>query len=119
MIFGALRRMALEPGLKRILWVAIGAFFSPVLEEILFRGVLYGGYRKSFGGAWAAVLTTVLFAGIHFPQAIRYPPQSVSCVLLSVAALWCKLRAGAIGPAIAVHSGANAMLVLIWLIRTH
>jgi membrane protease YdiL (CAAX protease family) len=48
-------------------------FFSlvilpPIVEETLFRGVLYGGLRTKLRFIWAALITSVLFAVPHLLQ---------------------------------------------------
>jgi membrane protease YdiL (CAAX protease family) len=115
---GGLARMGSSSGLTQAAWIFIVVVLSPLNEEILCRGVLFGGYRKSFGGAWATVLTTLVFLLFHLPQGIRYPPLLFSCTALSVVALWCRLRAGAIGCAVAVHMGANSYAYLFCFLAT-
>jgi membrane protease YdiL (CAAX protease family) len=100
--------MAFEPGLPGIVWDMVAVLLAPPVEEILFRGVLYGGYRKSFGPGWAAILTTAIFVLMHLPNIMRFPPAIVGLTALAIAALYCRLRSKAIGPAIAVHVGYNA-----------
>ncbi len=83
---------------------ALGAFtavlLAPLLEEPLFRGLLYGGYRWSLGPVGAAVLTTVLFCALHVWQMVQFPPAIPGLVAAALAALWFRLRSSAIGPAI-------------------
>lgn len=40
---------SLTPGFPQILWVVATVLIGPPIEEMMFRGVLYGGYCKSFG----------------------------------------------------------------------
>jgi membrane protease YdiL (CAAX protease family) len=102
-------RMARAPGLPRITWLFAVVLLAPPAEELLFRGVLYGGYRKSFGPIWALVLSTGLFLMGHYAQMKRFPLTIVGLTGLSLAALWCRLRSGGVGAAIAVHVGYNAV----------
>jgi membrane protease YdiL (CAAX protease family) len=110
---GPLTRMALTPGLPQNILVVVAVLLAPLVEEMLFRGVLYGGYRKSFGPSWAIVFTTLLFVIGHIPQYIHFPPGIIGAVIEALVALWCRLRWGAIGPAIAVHVGFNFISALI------
>lgn len=41
-------------------------FVAPVVEEILYRGVLYSPYRKRYGSTAAIIITSVLFSVSHF-----------------------------------------------------
>ena len=86
--------------------------FSPLIEECLFRGILYGGYRRSFGPLWAAVLSTGIFWVLHISEMIHYWPAMVAIALLALVALSQRLKFGAIGPAVAVHLGYNGIVVL-------
>jgi membrane protease YdiL (CAAX protease family) len=108
-----LARMALSSGFLRALAVIIALLLAPPTEEILFRGVLLGGYRKSFGSFWAALLTTFLLLLLHVPKTIHSMPILAGLTGVSAAALWCRWRSSAIGPAIAVHVGYNALLTVI------
>lgn len=38
---------------------------APVMEEMIFRGVIYGKLRKEFSAAVSVLITSVLFALIH------------------------------------------------------
>lgn len=84
--------------------VAALVLLGPITEELMFRGILYGGYRRSLGPVSAAVLTTAIFVALHLPSPFELP--------------WCRLHWRAVGPAIAAHSGINLALVLPALIST-
>ena len=111
-------RMLLRPGFWRLPTVVALVLFAPPAEEILFRGILFGGYRKSFGPIWAAVLTTFLFLLGHLPKVSYDIPALVGVCGLAAAALWCRSRSGAIGPAIAVHMGYNTLGVIFLLLQS-
>jgi len=109
-------QLAFVPGLQQWIWLLAGLLFAPVAEELLFRGVLYGGYRRSFGKIAATLITTSTFVLLHLPDVIRFLPSIVALAALGLTAQWCRLRSSAIGPAIAVHIGYNVVLslVIIW-----
>ncbi|MGD9227528.1 MAG: type II CAAX endopeptidase family protein [Desulfobacterales bacterium] len=50
--------------LNLILFFIIGAFFAPLAEEIFFRGILYGFFRR-WGISTAIIVSTVLFVLPH------------------------------------------------------
>ena len=58
------------PGARetRIVFVLVGALIAPVAEEIFFRGILYGFFRR-WGAAAAITLSTLLFTLAHPPGA--------------------------------------------------
>lgn len=109
---GPLTRMSITPGLSQIAWVIMALVLAPPLEELLFRGVLYGGYRKSLGPTRAAWLTTTIFTLLHITEAIHYLPALIAIASMALVALRMRLRSAAIGPAIAVHFGYNFVISL-------
>jgi membrane protease YdiL (CAAX protease family) len=113
-----LARMALKPGVFRVLAMVVAIVIGPITEEILFRGVLFGGFRKSFGPIWAPLLTTALFVLLHVPKVFYSMPALVGMIVQALAALRYRLSSKAIGPAIAVHIGHNAMIAMIFLWKT-
>jgi len=108
---GPLAKLAATPGLSRALWIVMAVVLAPPIEELLFRGIIYGGYRRPFGPGWAAVLATSLFVIGHVTEVVHFSPFIVSITGLAIAALWMRLRFASIGPAIAVHFGYNAVIV--------
>ncbi len=110
------QQMAFTPGLPQWVWIIVAVLLAPSVEEMMFRGVLYGGYRKSFGPVWAAAATTFIFVALHYPYYIHFPSNVFGIIVATLAALWCRLRWNAIGPAIAAHAGYNSMLVLVVMI---
>jgi membrane protease YdiL (CAAX protease family) len=51
-----------------------------LIEEVLFRGVLFGGMRRSLDWRWAAAMASVVFALAHFLNAKPPNPESFSLV---------------------------------------
>ena len=109
--------MGFRPGMPQVAWIVGGLFLTPLVEEMMYRGVLYGGYRKSFGPVWAAVTTTLIFVALHFSYYIHFPSNVICIIVLALVMLWCRLHWNAIGPAVAVHFGFNftvAVCVVYW-----
>ena len=88
---------------------------APPVEEALFRGLLYGGYRRSFGPVWAAVATTFLFCLPHAVQMSQSVFAAVGITGMALAALWLRLRSASVGPAVAAHMGYNAAIAAVFL----
>lgn len=49
------------------LYFLLVCVLAPLAEEILFRGFLYPGLRRSFSPGWAALLSALAFTGAHLP----------------------------------------------------
>ena len=56
-------RLPREP-LQKVLFFMVGGLIAPVAEEIVFRGLLYGFFRK-WGALFAIVASTLLFSLAH------------------------------------------------------
>lgn len=106
-------RAVVTPGVQQVLAIVALALLGPAVEEMMFRGILYGGYRKSFGPLSAAFVTTVLFVAMHFGYYIYAPYMIFFYIVSALALLWCRLRWNAIGPAITAHSGINLASAVI------
>lgn len=46
-------------------FIVIGGFIAPVIEELLFRGMLYPAWARQWGWIRGAIATSLLFALIH------------------------------------------------------
>lgn len=82
--------------------ILIGAAFAPVLEEVLFRGLLYQAWERRWGWIPAMLLTSTLF-GLYHPIFWAAFTSSVIFVCLF-------RRTGSLWSSIAVHSFFNLML---------
>jgi membrane protease YdiL (CAAX protease family) len=111
--FGALGRirMAMTPGVPRIILAISTVVLRAPEEELFFRGVLYGGFRKSFGAAPAAICMTLVFVLFHIPAVFQSMTAFVAISSMALITLWFRLRFQAIGPAIAAHVGYNAVIM--------
>ena len=96
----------------QILWLIMVLVFAPFIEELLFRGVMYGGYRSSLGPVRAAILSTLIFWILHITEMIYFWPSMLGIGGLAMVALFFRLRSAAIGPAVAVHLGYNGLLAI-------
>ena len=100
-----------RPPWHRVLFAADSTIIAPVTEEFLFRGYMLAGLRASWGPVAAGVVTSVSFVAVHYP-AFLDPPLLLGFCAFAAAALAIRLRTGSLWPAIALHTGANGMIVL-------
>lgn len=66
---------------------AISVLLAPIFEEGVFRGALLGALSGPMGKRGAIIISTLLFAGLHFPEQSGY-----WFGLLPIAALGCDGR---------------------------
>lgn len=88
-----------EAGLLAAL-IVIGA---PLVEELVYRGLLQRSFVRQLGAVAGWLATAGLFTLIHF-RPVEYPGLAAFSLVVGAAAL----RTGRLGPAIAIHIGFNA-----------
>ncbi len=97
---------ALGPLPVQILLIAI---LAPIAEETCFRGMLFGGLRERLPRLGAALLTGVIFGGLHALTGVSaVPPLMVFGFLLSLL----YEKTGSIVPGILLHVLNNSVALL-------
>jgi len=84
-------------------FLVLGVFVAPVLEELLFRGVILRGLLGRYGVATAIIADALLFALMHMN-----PWQFLPAFLLGTLSAWMFVRSRSIILCIAVHVVWNA-----------
>ncbi len=96
--------------------VFISLVILPALvEEILVRGFLYGGFRKSFNKKTAALLASFIFGIAHLQLGSGEPPLWVAAIdtfVLSIALIWLREKTGNIWAGVGVHMIKNTLAFL-------
>lgn len=93
--------------------VVIAVVYAPVVEEYMFRGVLFSAFQRSWGTWPAAVVVTLLFTGMHAADKLDYLPGFALVFLLAAGTMFLRLRYRSLVPAIAMHFVYNLALVII------
>ena len=90
--------------------------FAPVLEEIVFRGLLYGTLRRRLGWPAAAALSAAVFAAAHGYGVAGFGSVLASGVLWAIA----YEKTGSLLPGMAAHAANNvsAACAVLALLRT-
>ena len=78
-------KMPMNSGIDQLIFlIIIGGILAPVAEEVVFRGVLYGFFRR-WGLILALIVSTLLFVVVH-PMGQGIPLiQIVGGILFAVA----------------------------------
>jgi membrane protease YdiL (CAAX protease family) len=97
-----------SPGLReRAAVSAIAVIAAPVTEELIFRGCLYGVVRAQWGRTAALVVTSVLFALIHW-----HAPALPGLTLVGLGLALVYERCGSLWAPIAMHAAFNAFNIV-------
>lgn len=86
-------------------WFVMIVVAAPIIEELIFRGVVLNGLRRSFTPAISVVLTAVLFASVHNPVSV-FPVG-----MLGLAAGFGVLSTGSLVTGVVAHVVYNALVV--------
>lgn len=91
----------------------MATFTAPLVEEVIYRGVLYSALQKAVGMNSAIALVTLLFALVHLPQ--YYPSFSTMFLLtlLSLILTVIRARTGNLLPCVILHTIFNAFQSLL------
>jgi membrane protease YdiL (CAAX protease family) len=104
----------LKSGPQVRLAVAILASFSaPLVEEIVYRGVIFGGLRKRFSATTTIIIVTLLFAGVHVPQYAGAWASLAGLMLLSLVLTVVRAKSKSLLPCIVIHFINNAVVSLL------
>jgi membrane protease YdiL (CAAX protease family) len=87
----------------------VATFTAPVVEEVIYRGILFSAFQRAIGVPIAFILVTFLFALVHVPQ--YYPSYSTIFLLalLSVTLTAIRVRSGNLLPCIVLHTLFNGL----------
>lgn len=95
----------------------MATFTAPIVEEVIYRGVLYSAVQRSVGVPAAVFIVTALFAIVHFPQ--YYPSYSTIFLicLLSLILTLIRVKAKNLLPCIILHTIFNGFQSLVLILE--
>lgn len=89
--------------------MSLGAvFIGPVIEELIFRGIILNGLKVKYGNNLALLLSSVLFAIIHVQ-----PAQIITAFFMGLVFGYIFIKTNNLGLVILLHSIANLTSILI------
>jgi membrane protease YdiL (CAAX protease family) len=90
---------------EHVVFAVLAIGVAPVVEEYLFRGLVFRGMQRSIGTAWAVVGSAAVFASVH-PALGALP-----VFLLGATAALVFHRTGRLWAPIACHVAYNGILI--------
>lgn len=100
---------ATRGGLATVLAVIAAVVMAPLLEEVIYRGLLFQALHRRVGLWPAAVLSAVIFAAVHVE--VTQPLFSGGLALLGVLFAWLLVRTGSLVVPIVAHAAFNAISI--------
>lgn len=97
-------------GIGVVLLILMVCVAAPVVEEIVYRGMLQGAFAARLNDEWALVIVAVWFTLIHF-RPVEYPGLFVFALVVGATRRWSRR----LGLPIVTHVAFNVTgLVLAW-----
>lgn len=94
----------------------LAVFTAPLVEELVYRGVLYSALQRSTGSVAAVAIVTMLFTAVHVPQYWGSPSTIILLTLLSLILTLVRAQTGNLLPCVILHTLFNgvqsALLIL-------
>ena len=95
------------PGAAAILTFEALAVWTPITEEIFFRGFVFGGLIPRLGVWWAMAASALIFSLFHIDPGVLVPIFITGFLLAGLYRL-----TGSLWPGIVAHAGQNAVALL-------
>jgi membrane protease YdiL (CAAX protease family) len=105
---GALIRMFQSMSSGGLATVLAFILIAPLMEELLFRGIILGGFLRRYRPGTAVVVSAVLFGLVHLN-----PYQFVSALITGLLLGWLFLRTGSLWPCFVGHALYNGYLLIV------
>jgi membrane protease YdiL (CAAX protease family) len=97
-------------GIDVVVLVLFVVLSAPIVEELFYRGLVFGSMERRWGTTAAVVASAALFALVHFQPYDLLPLFVAGLVFAALRA-----RFGRLGPAIWAHIGFNLLAVVALL----
>jgi membrane protease YdiL (CAAX protease family) len=100
----------------RIATAFIAFATAPLVEEVIYRGVVYSALEKAGGVGFAITIVSLLFAGVHVVQYRNNVAVIVVITLLSIVLTVARAVTGKLLPSFIIHlvfNGVQSILIVI------
>jgi uncharacterized protein len=85
---------------------------GPLIEELLFRGVLLSALMRSLSTAWSITISAVLFGVVHL-EGLDFKWFALpGLILLAVGLAWLRLKSSSLWPAVLAHGVYNLFALM-------
>ncbi|MEP6945133.1 MAG: type II CAAX endopeptidase family protein [Acidobacteriota bacterium] len=87
----------------------LATFTAPIVEEVVYRGVLYSAFQRSRGTVAAIIIVTFMFAGVHYLQYWGSPGTIILITILSLTLTLVRSTSRNLLPCIILHFLFNGL----------
>ena len=100
---------------------AVGAFailIAPFMEEMIFRGILFGIFESQVSLRFAVLITAILFGGLHVPEYWGAWNHMLLIFIVGLVFSLARGMSGSLAPSVFLHVGYNASMMLALFVST-
>jgi membrane protease YdiL (CAAX protease family) len=101
----------------RIATVFLAVLTAPLVEEVVYRGMLYPAIQRVLGMGWAIAIVSVLFAGVHVYQYRTSVGVILVITVLSITLTLIRALTGKLLPSFVVHLFFNGLQSLYLILQ--
>ncbi len=98
-------------------------FTAPIVEEVVYRGILYSAFQRKFGIVLAVSLVTILFVAVHVPQYSQNSVPDYSAIILllmlSLVLTLIRVKTKNLLPCIVLHTVFNGIQSVILILQPY
>ncbi len=110
----------LQSSRTAVFMVAILATFSaPIVEEVVYRGVLYSAFQRTFNSTFAVIIVTTLFAAVHIPQYLPDYATIISICFVSLVITLIRVKTDNLLPCIIFHMFFNGIQSVLMILQPY
>jgi membrane protease YdiL (CAAX protease family) len=103
----------------RIATAIVAILTAPIVEEIIYRGMLYSALEKVTGVAWAIAIVSILFAGVHVLQYKNNIGVILAITILSLTLTVVRAYTGKLLPPVLIHLVFNGLQSLYLILEPY
>jgi membrane protease YdiL (CAAX protease family) len=98
--------------------LALPPLMAAFFEEVVFRGFMYSGLKKSLGQAWAVIIVIATFVASHYGKIIFNPNVLLGHVISAVILIWIRVKTDSVSKPMVTHFAHNFIIeAIIWIHR--
>lgn len=97
----------------------MATFTAPIVEEVIYRGILYSALQRSIGIKGAIAIVTILFASVHFLQYWGSPGTILLICLLSLTLTMIRVWTNNLLPCIVMHMCFNGIQSIFLILEPY
>ena len=95
----------------------LAAATAPLVEELVYRGVIYSAFQRALGMNAAIVIVSALFAGVHVLQYYNNLTVIAVITLLSISLTLVRARSGSLLPSYVMHLVFNSIQAVLLILE--